>query len=335
VVRDNQAVDDGYIFQWGIYFNSSLYPDLEGYQNTVTSSFWSPDPSIVSGMNDTLIVIQPNVTGNTYYTYNIIDNFGCQYDTTVALFVIPLPVIFSDTLICGNSYQVANTSAYTGGVWSSNSPYITFSNPATPNPNIQTGAAGIFEVQFKDNSCQDTLKARIEFPPVLGVNINDTTVCLGASATFFAIPATLSTLQEGYSSPAQFTWNTGTEGAALTVNQAGIYSVSYANICFTATDEAQLLNKPCDILVPNVISLSSEVGNQFFFVNSTGVETFRCVIINRWGNLIYEYTDPAASWDGSTMNGNLVTEGTYFYKITGTFEGGQAFEKDGFVVVVY
>lgn len=335
VVRDNQAVDDGYIFQWGIYFNASLYPDLEGYQNTVSSSFWNPDPSIVSGMNDTLIVIQPNVTGNTYYTYNIIDNFGCQYDTTVALFVIPRPTIFQDTLICANSFQVAGTTAHNGGVWSSISPYITFSNPNILNPNIQTGAAGIFEIRFIDNTCKDTLYADIEFPPVIGVSTNDTVVCLGASANLVAYPTVFSTLQEGYSSQTSFSWNTGAQGPVLQTSQAGTYTVSYSNICYTATAEATLINKPCDISVPNVISLSSEVGNQFFFVNSTGVETFRCIIVNRWGNLIYEYTDPSASWDGKTMNGNLVTEGTYFYKITGTFEGGQAFEKDGFVVVVY
>ncbi|MEY4658353.1 MAG: hypothetical protein RJB36_119, partial [Bacteroidota bacterium] len=34
-VQDNQGIDDGYIFQWGIYFNASLYPESEGYQNIV------------------------------------------------------------------------------------------------------------------------------------------------------------------------------------------------------------------------------------------------------------------------------------------------------------
>ena len=59
------------------------------------------------------------------------------------------------------------------------------------------------------------------------------------------------------------------------------------------------------------------------------------MILNRWGNLIFEYDDPAGSWNGKTRNGNPVEEGTYFYKINATFEGGKEVEKHGFVVLKY
>src|SRR5690554_8239991 len=47
-VSDNWGVDDGYIFEWGIYFDPSLYPDNEYYQNTITDAYWSQHPTIVS-----------------------------------------------------------------------------------------------------------------------------------------------------------------------------------------------------------------------------------------------------------------------------------------------
>ena len=87
--------------------------------------------------------------------------------------------------------------------------------------------------------------------------------------------------------------------------------------------------------MPNIISLSSTVGNELFFVDYEGIATFNCVILNRWGNKIYEYTDPSGTWDGRTQNGTLVEEGTYFYMIKATFEGGEEVEKQGFVQLRY
>ena len=66
-------------------------------------------------------------------------------------------------------------------------------------------------------------------------------------------------------------------------------------------DTATIGNKVCDIAVPNIITLSSLNGNNIFFIEYEGVKTFECTILNRWGNLIYEYTDPAGGWDGKNQ----------------------------------
>jgi hypothetical protein len=57
--------------------------------------------------------------------------------------------------------------------------------------------------------------------------------------------------------------------------------------------------------------------------------------MNRWGNIIYQYTDPAAAWDGKTQGGTLVEEGVYFYKIDATLEGGEDVRLHGFVHLKY
>ena len=48
VVQDNIGIDDGYIFEWGLFFDQSFFPNTSGYQNTVASDEWSSDPTIVS-----------------------------------------------------------------------------------------------------------------------------------------------------------------------------------------------------------------------------------------------------------------------------------------------
>ncbi|RTL10386.1 MAG: hypothetical protein EKK56_10010, partial [Flavobacteriaceae bacterium] len=43
-VTDNLNIDNGYIFSWGINFDSALIPTDYQFTPVVTSSNWSPDP---------------------------------------------------------------------------------------------------------------------------------------------------------------------------------------------------------------------------------------------------------------------------------------------------
>lgn len=334
-VQDNQGIDDGYIFQWGIYFNQSLYPEQEGYQNTVVSDNWTNSPSIISGQNDTAIVIQPITPGTSFYTYNVVDDFGCHYDTTVTLEVLPLPAIFGDTITCNLFLQVAGTSSYNGGVWTASDTAVHFSNAALENPLISTTIPGIYSVTFTDNACNNSLSANIEFPPYVYVDIVDSAICNGATIDLVAASINSGTMQGGYNPPIQLIWNNGTIDNFIVVNTAGQYYVTASNICHTSSDTSIVTIKPCDIEVPNIITLNSVVGNNLFTIDHEGVQEFECVILNRWGNVIYTFTDPAGSWDGKTTDGKLVEEGTYFWRIFAKFDGGIEIKKHGFVYVEY
>ena len=342
-VQDNQAIDDGYIFQWGIYFNAALYPESEGYQNTIVSDFWTADPSIISSQNDTLIIIQPDVTGTTFYTYNVTDNFGCAYDTTVALYVMSLPSIFSDTVPCNYVYQVTGTTAFNGGVWSSTDSNVLFSNPQSNNPQISTNYAGIYPISFTDEACNQILTANIEFPPLIYTQVLDTNICPGSS--FELDPLILNTpkdtllsewtQQANYNPSTTWWWEDGPTEIPRIISGAGIYIFHLKNACYEKTDTANIAIKPCDITAPNIVVMSSLAGNNIFQINPEGIVNFNCVILNRWGNVIYEFTDAAGGWDGKTADGNKLEEGTYFYRIKAVLEGGEELVKNGFVVLKY
>lgn len=334
-VQDNQGIDDGYIFQWGIYFNQSLYPEQEGYQNTIVTDNWTNSPSIISGQNDTAIVIQPITPGTSFYTYNVVDDFGCHYDTTVTLEVLPLPVIFTDTVTCNLFLQVSNTSSYNGGVWAAADTAIHFSNNTVENPIIVTTTPGIYAVTYTDNACNNVLTANIEFPPYVYVDIVDSSICLGATIDLVAASINSGNMQNGYNPPIQLVWNDGSTDNFIVVDQAGQYYVTATNVCHASSDTSIVSFKPCDIEVPNIISLNSLVGNNLFTIDHEGVQEFECVILNRWGNVIYSFTDPTGSWDGKTSEGKLVEEGTYFWRIFATFDGGIEIKKHGFVYVEY
>ena len=327
-VQDNQGIDDGYIFQWGLYFNAGLYADYEGYQNTVVSEFWTNDPTIVSGQGDTLLIIQPNTPGDYSYTYNIVDNFGCPYDTTVSLFVMSLPSIFGDTTVCALGMFATGTQAYAGGEWSSTSANISFApDSVTLNPAINATVDGTYTVSFTDNACNQTVTSEIYFPPYAYTQVFDSIICAGTNYTILA--------QEN-STVNSFLWNTGSTTSSTEFTGPGDYTVTASNLCYSTTVTATIETYICEIIAPNIMVLSSQAGNNSFFIQYDGVETFECTILNRWGNTIYEYIDPAGKWDGRSSNGTIVEEGTYFYIIKAKFFGAdEEITKHGFVQVKY
>ncbi len=117
-VRDNIGVDDGYICEWGIYFNSTLMPNSETYSPLISNESWLSNPTIISD-NDTNIVVQPNSLGTNNYTFEVQDQFGCYYDTIITVETVLGGMIIGDTVTCDNFFQYAGVSAPSqGGEWS-------------------------------------------------------------------------------------------------------------------------------------------------------------------------------------------------------------------------
>lgn len=327
IVQDNQGVDDGYIFEWGIEFNSALYPEPESYQNIIVSEDWSSDPTIISGQNDTLLIIQPDTPGNYGYTYNVIDDFGCHYDTTVYLYVLPQPIIQNDTIGCYLGVYLEGTSSYNGGVWSASDTAITFlPNEFAENPQIHTSTPGTYTLTYTDNACNSDVSMLVEFPPYMWAFLYDTTLCQGVELNFEPNQPQGSVT---------YSWDTGSSDTSILVTQPGIYTVTVSNACHSATATGIVDYKFCDVNAPNIVSLSSLVGNNLWTIDSEGVATFECSIINRWGNNIYSFNDVHAGWNGRDKNGNTVSEGTYFYILDAVLEGGQVLQKHGFIEVVH
>ena len=331
VVRDNLGTDDGYIFEWGLFFDPSFFAGLGGYQNTIASSEWLDDPTIISGQDDTVLVIQPNTTGITNYTFTVTDDFGCDYDTTVALFVMEQPQIFNDTVACNYGMIVSNTQSFAGGVWTASDTSVHFNpNNTAENPEIWTTnqSGAVYTVTYTDNRCNSVVTAEIDFPPYPWTYLADTVLCQG-------VVFDLNAPNEN-SYPTTYEWNDGTTGESISISQPGTYFVVLNNICHQNSDTVVIDYKLCDIQAPNVLSLAPGSQNTTWFVIADGLEEFNLVITSRWGNVIYECNEPNANciWDGRDRSGNFVGEGTYFYLIDAKIEGGEELQKHGFIQVI-
>lgn len=86
-ITDNLASDDGYIFGWNLSFDPNIVPPTFTHTPAVVTEGWQADPTITATTGNT-ITVQPTAPGNPCYTYQMTDEFGCNYDTTVCFTVL-------------------------------------------------------------------------------------------------------------------------------------------------------------------------------------------------------------------------------------------------------
>lgn len=74
----------------------------------------------------------------------------------------------------------------------------------------------------------------------------------------------------------------------------------------------QVIISESKLVFPNAFSPNGDQRNDIYKAKEyQSLVEFHAYIFNRWGQKLYEWTDPAEGWDG-TFNGKDVSEGTYF-----------------------
>lgn len=80
---------------------------------------------------------------------------------------------------------------------------------------------------------------------------------------------------------------------------------------------------------PNFFTPRSTPGeNDEFRVAYRSIVKFKGTIVNRWGNVLFEWTDPSQGWNG-TFKGKAVSPGVYFYLIEAKGSDGIVYKKKG------
>ncbi len=120
-VVDNLAIDNGYIFEWGLNLNPALIPGVTTFTPTIglnaDSSFWT-GPGIVDQDFDAnycdIILDEPGIYD---YTFTVTNNFSCTFDTTLSIEVVEGPensiTAGADQVFCGDPVELQG--AFIGG----------------------------------------------------------------------------------------------------------------------------------------------------------------------------------------------------------------------------
>jgi gliding motility-associated-like protein len=166
-------------------------------------------------------------------------------------------------------------------------------------------SAGKYWVTVSDRcrSISDTITISTIRAPEVSLG-NDTVLCPGNQLILNA------TTDE-----AEYAWQDGSTKAFFLVEEEGRYMVSVANRCGQnrAIIDVDYEDCSCTVFVPSAFTPNGDqLNNRFEVVYNCDFTSYQLQIFNRWGELIYETTNPRASWDG-TSNGNALPNGKYLY----------------------
>jgi subtilisin-like proprotein convertase family protein len=310
-ITDNLGSDDGFIFSWGLDFSADIdaIASTPPYTPTIVSTGWDIDPTILAFLGDTAIQVQPAQPGNFTYTFRATDDFGCSYDTTVTIHVVPNLTSFNDAFNCGLSIGLSAAEYPILGNWSfsSNVPGASASfspNALNPNPTVTVNQQGTYEFIYTSDYCgqSDTLEVLFAQAPV-SVALPSDTVCPGATVSFDALNTGIN---------ASYNWTPGgisTQQITLeNVTQTTGVQVVVTNDCGSATSAATVrvidvnVNGQLEVCIQNNAELfatgSQQGGSWTYTEPAGGTATFSndqsqspTVNVSAPGNYTFTYTD--------------------------------------------
>lgn len=199
-------------------------------------------------------------------------------------------------------------------------------------------AAGTYSATVTDlNGCISTASVEITEPqgPIV-LEAFGNGICLGATDGMVSVQASGGT--PGYT----YLWNTGPNDTLSSLGNltVGIYTVTVTDyngcteIISANVEQPEGLPGCVTLDMPNIFTPNSDNNNNFFIpVKAINIADYHIIILNRWGNLIYEGDGYVQGWDG-LVDGKEASEGVYFWKVDYTDAYGEKGQQHGNLTLV-
>jgi gliding motility-associated-like protein len=215
--------------------------------------------------------------------------------------------------------------------------------PNIPNPVVAPTQETTYHVVVTNQfGCTNELDflVKVTTVAVTATVTGKETICPGMSTTLLATPT-------GNGSILGYQWDPAAglsdetisdPTATPTSDQSYTVTVTTTNGC-TATDEVfiQVISGQCVepyIFVPKAFTPNNDANNDFFVVRGVNITELHFIVWNRWGEKVYETTDPTApGWDG-TYQGRELTPDSYAWYLRATCGNGAIYENKGDVTLL-
>lgn len=134
---------------------------------------------------------------------------------------------------------------------------------------------------------------------------------------------------------ASFIFSTSYCSRAQSVSEDKTYRVTAykrGNTTISSTSNYTEVTPPLHLYIPSAFSPNGDGLNDTFGVKGEGIKNYHLYIYNRWGEVLFESTNPKQQWDG-TFSGRPAEQGTYVYQLFAS--GIESKGKTGAVTLVY
>ncbi|MGQ0828736.1 MAG: gliding motility-associated C-terminal domain-containing protein, partial [Bacteroidota bacterium] len=294
-------------------------------QSTILSSGPSGLYSWNTGETTNNITVTP--TSMRTYSVSITIN-GCTGTAATTVTVTP-PVIATITgnNICAGDQLILIAGGGTNYLWNTGATTATINdNPSTTNT---------YNVIVSTGNCKDTATYTVTVNPLPTITISaDTTIGYGKSAPLYA------------SGGIMYQWTPATGLNCSNCANPTATPKATTQYCVIVKDSSGCINKSCviinvelkcgfegELFVPNGFSPNEDGQNDILYVRGQGIVTMYWAIYDRWGEKVFETTDPAQGWDG-TYKGKALDPAVFIYYLKVTCITGNELSQQGNVAII-
>lgn len=214
--------------------------------------------------------------------------------------VVDVSISASDLNPCGGQTVTLSVQGnFTNIVWSNNA----------TSSSIQVTSSGVYTVSVTAGTCVATDELTLVFQPKPIANAGldtisdcDQGVMLSGSGT-----GDLSWLPHS-----DLITTPGTAIAYANPNKTTYFTLTATIGSCVATDEVKVEVDCSSLYIPNVFTPNNDGINDFFEIEVRGVSQYHLRVFNRWGELLFESTEPTKVWNGGKED-YYAPDGIYFW----------------------
>ena len=240
-----------------------------------------------------------SITATNSGTYWVLVNNGaCIGADSMILNVIATPVvnIGPDSIICKGSTLVLDAG---------NSGYTYHWSDGSSNQAITVDSTGRYWVIVNNGKCAqgDSVNVTVDNPAT--PNPGPDTVICGNNYTLSA-----------GTTASHYLWSTGDTTRNISVFAPGghYWIVSGDGRCFkTDSINISFKNDSDYWAPPNIFTPNGDGKNEAFIPGIISTQNYHMSIYNRWGELMFETTNPYLYWNGKNKGGSDCFDGTYYW----------------------
>jgi gliding motility-associated-like protein len=291
---------------------NGVWSQISGSSNSVFGSLNSPNTSFSS------------IDYGTYTLVWTVTNGACILSDTISVSFEENPaqatIITNDTTICTRNIQISALAPSAGiGYWSIISGNATISDSLSNTTIISNLSVGnnTFIWTISNGSCPPSFDT-------LTINVNTSSIIADFSSDSIIYAFQVISFNDlSIGNPFTWHWNFGDGDSSLVQNPGHIYTnIGTYPVTLTITNSegcVDTITKYIDVIekliIPNVFTPNNDGINDVYKIIASGYSNFNMKILNRWGEILFESEDINYGWDGRSVSGSLISEGTYFYII--------------------
>jgi gliding motility-associated-like protein len=247
------------------------------------------------------------------YSVTVTDANGCTAQAQTE--VVGTPIVQAEATLQHNLCNGGEDGTIDLTITSGTAPYsYAWDNGATTE-DLNGLSAGTYSVTVTDdNGCSFSDTYTITETTVLVVDTTLSSYVGGYNvSTWQGSDGSIILHVSGGTSPYTYEWSNGATAMAQSGLPAGEYMVTVTDANGCSVQLLIVLTQPDDLVMPTGFTPNGDGANDTFVIR--GLDAYPAntlVILNRWGNVVYDRLNYRNDWTGENTQGQQLPNGTYF-----------------------